>query len=73
MFQVSLFYCKFYIRVTEVICVYGLNARDFFNGDAKFSREFCMGCGIPCSVVDSKNTERVPKSLGDLTQVPDPL
>ena len=25
-----------------------------------------MGCRIPCSVGDTKNTERVPKSLGDL-------
>ena len=29
--------------ITEVILVYDLNARDFFHGDAKFSRECCMG------------------------------
>ena len=49
------------------------------NGDAKFSRELCMGmpnslgnfaCGrqIPCSVGDTKSTEGVPKSLGDLAR-----
>ena len=38
------------------------------HGDAKFSREVCMGCRIPCSVGDTKNTEGVPQSLGDLTQ-----
>ena len=34
--------------------------------DAKFSREFCMGWRILCSVGDTKNTEGVPKSLGNL-------
>ena len=38
------------------------------HGDAKFSREFRMGCRIPCSVGDTKNTDGVPKSLGDLTR-----
>ena len=49
------------------------------NGDAKFSRELCMGmpnslgnfawgCQIPCSVGDTKSTEGVPKSLGDLAR-----
>ena len=70
-----------------------LNAREFLHGDAKFPREFSMempgnfawGCQITCSVGDTKNTEGVPKSLGDLTRgcqilggakfsgVPDPL
>ena len=49
------------------------------NGDAKFSRELCMGMPnslgnfawgrqIPCSVGDTKSTEGVPKSLGDLAR-----
>ena len=38
------------------------------HGDSKFSREFCMGFQIPCLLGDTKNTEGVPKSLGDLTQ-----
>ena len=65
--------------IIEVILVYELNAREFFHGDAKFSREFGMGmpnslgdfawgCRILCSVGDTKNTEGVPKSLGDLTR-----
>ena len=50
-----------------------------WHGDAKFSREFCMeipnylgkfacGCQIPFLVGDTKNTEGVPKSLGDFTR-----
>ena len=54
--------------ITEVILIYDLNARDVFHGDAKFSREFCMRCQIPCAVGDTKNTEGVPKFLGYLTQ-----
>ena len=49
------------------------------HGDAKFSREFYMGipnslgnfawgCQIPCSMGATKNTEGVPKPLGDLTR-----
>ena len=62
----------------------------FLHGDAKFSREFrigmpsflgnfAWGCQIPRLVEDTKNTEGVPKSLGDLTRgakfsgVPEPL
>ena len=44
-----------------------LNTTEFLHADTKFSREFCMGSQIPCSVGDAKNTEGVPKSLGDLT------
>ena len=29
---------------------------------------FAWGCQIPCSVGDTKNTEGVPKSLGDLAR-----
>ena len=32
--------------ITEVIVVYDLNARNFFRGDAKFSRNFAGGCQI---------------------------
>ena len=36
--------------------------------DAKFSRNYAWGCQIPCSVGDTKSTEGVPKSLGDLAR-----
>ena len=32
--------------ITEVILIYDLNARDFFYGDAKFSRNFAWGWQI---------------------------
>ena len=63
-------------------------SRGILHRGFEFSREFCMGipnslgnfawgCQIPCLVGDTKNTEVVPKSLGDLTRggggVPDPL
>ena len=44
------------------------NSLGIFHGDAKFSREICMGCQILCSVGDTKSTEEVPKFLGNLTQ-----
>ena len=44
------------------------NSLGIFHGDAKFSREICMGCRILCSVGDTKSTEEVPKFLGNLTQ-----
>ena len=34
--------------ITEVILVYDLNAMKYLHGDAKFSRELCMG--IPNSL-----------------------
>ena len=43
------------------------NSLGILHGDAKFSREFCVGCQIPCSVGDTKITEGGPKSLGHLT------
>ena len=66
--------------ITEVIIVYDLNAREFFHGDAKFSREFCMGMPnsvgnfewgrqFPSSVGDIKNNEGVPNSLRDFDLV----
>ena len=67
-FQYCCIVCLHKGVITEVILLYDLNARDFLHGDAKFSREFCMGWQIPCSVGDTKNTERVPKSLGNLTR-----
>ena len=44
------------------------NSLGILHGDAKFSKEFCMGCRNPCSVGDTKSTEGVPKSLGNLTR-----
>ena len=62
-----------------MILEYDLNTMEYLRRDAKFSREFCMG--MPNSLLggDTKNTEGVPKSRGDLTRgskfsgVPDPL
>ena len=34
--------------ITEVILVYDLNAIKYLHGDAKFSREFCMGISNSC-------------------------
>ena len=42
-------------------------SREFAWG-AEFSSEFCMGCRILCSVGDTKNTEGIPKFLGNLTR-----
>ena len=44
MFQVIIVFlptCKG--AITEVILVYDLNAIKYLHGDAKFSREFCIG------------------------------
>ena len=54
--------------ITEVILVYDLNAIKYLHGDAKFSPDFAWGCQILCLVGDTKNTEGVPKFLGDLTR-----
>ena len=39
-----------------------------FGPYVRASREFCMGIPIPCVLGDTKNTEGVPKSLGDFTR-----
>ena len=56
--------------ITEV----GLNARvEMPNSPEILHENFAWGCQIPCLVGDTKNTEGVPKSLGNLTRrVPDP-
>ena len=38
------------------------------HGDAKFSRQLCTGMPYPCSVGDTKSTEGLSKSLGDLAR-----
>ena len=66
--------CILYSYITSDFCRYMS-----WHGDAKFSREFCMGipnsleefawgCQILCLVGDTKNTEGVPKSLGDFSR-----
>ena len=64
MFQVIVFLHKG--AKTEVILVYDFN-REYLHGDAKCLGNFAWGFQIPCSVGDTINTERVPKSLGGLS------
>ena len=54
--------------ITEVILVYDLNAREFSIEMPNSLGNFAWGCQIPCSVGDTKSTEGVLKSLGDLTR-----
>ena len=57
--------------ITEVILTYDLNARDFFHGDTKFSRNFARGCQILLGILhgDAKFSREfcmgMPNSLGN--------
>ena len=53
--------------ITEVILVFDLSAGEFLHGDAKFSREFCMG--MPNSLFGGRYQNHYMRGF----QNPDPM